>query len=86
MLNTYTLLCLIAAEYKVYCKNEGGTEVRTLVDIGLAQELLEKDYPQISGFQSTLLSQNDGFVPVKSDSDHFNFIIQMVITGFYQQL
>ena len=41
--------------------------------IGLAQELLEKDYPQISGFQCTLLSQNDGFVPVKSDSDALQF-------------
>ncbi len=32
--------------------------------IHLAQELLRKQFPLIDWLQSTLLSQNDGFVPV----------------------
>ena len=35
--------------------------------IHLAQELLRKQFPLIDGLQSTLLSQNDGFVPIHNE-------------------
>lgn len=34
----------------------------------LAQRLLKEEFPKLDGFQSTLLSQNDGFCPVKGDA------------------
>lgn len=37
--------------------------------IALAQVLLKSEYPHIVGFQPTVLSQNDGFVPVRSSSE-----------------
>ena len=34
----------------------------------LAQQLLKDEYPNLDGFQLTLLSQNDGFWPVRGDA------------------
>ena len=33
-----------------------------------AQELLKEQFPQIEGWQSTLLAQNNGFIPIKMDA------------------
>ncbi len=41
--------------------------------IHLAQELLQRDYPNIQGFQSTLFSQINGFTPVDSDRESLQF-------------
>ena len=35
--------------------------------IQLAQELLRKQFPHLDGLQSSLLCQNDGFIPVQSE-------------------
>ena len=35
--------------------------------IYLAQELIRKQFPNIQGLQSTLLCQNDGFVPIQGE-------------------
>ena len=35
--------------------------------IQLAQEVLKKQFPHLDGLQSTLLCQNDGFIPVQSE-------------------
>ena len=37
--------------------------------IQLAQELLKKEYPRITGLQPSVLSQNDGFIPVQRNSE-----------------
>ncbi len=39
----------------------------------LAQELLQRDYPNIQGFQSTLFSQINGFTSVDSDCESLQF-------------
>ena len=36
--------------------------------IQLAQELLQTEFPELDGFQSTLLSQIDGFCPVRDEA------------------
>ncbi len=41
--------------------------------VHLAQELLQRDYPNIQGFQSTLFSQINGFTPVDSDCESLQF-------------
>ena len=33
----------------------------------LAQELIRKQFPHIDGLQSTLLCQNDGFIPIQAE-------------------
>ena len=33
----------------------------------LAQDLLKNQFPHIDGLQSTLLCQNDGFIPVATE-------------------
>lgn len=38
----------------------------------LAQNLLKEEYPHLSGFQSTLLSQNNGFYPVQGEIHHID--------------
>ena len=40
----------------------------------LAQQLLQDEHPHLDGFQSTLLSQNDGFCPVKGESVQIHHI------------
>ena len=35
------------------------------VHIYLAQQLIQRQFPSIGGLQSTLLRQNDGFIPVR---------------------
>lgn len=35
--------------------------------IQLAQELLRKQFPHLDGLQSSLLCQNDGFIPIQSE-------------------
>lgn len=35
--------------------------------IYLAQELIKKQFPYVGGLQSTLLCQNDGFVPIQAE-------------------
>ena len=39
--------------------------------IHLAQEILKDQFPHVDGFQSPLLAQNDGFVPVQGEGRHF---------------
>ena len=34
----------------------------------LAQKLLQKQFPQLNGLQSTLLSETDGFTPVQHEA------------------
>ena len=40
----------------------------------LAQQILQNEHPLLDGFQSTLLSQNDGFCPVKGESVQIHHI------------
>ena len=35
--------------------------------IQLAQELLRKQFPDLDGLQSSLLCQNEGFIPIQSE-------------------
>lgn len=39
--------------------------------VQLAQEILKDQFPHVDGFQSPLLVQNDGFVPVQGEGKHF---------------
>ena len=39
--------------------------------IDLAQEILKDQFPHIDGFQSPLLAQNHGFIPVPGEGKHF---------------
>jgi len=45
-----------------------------------AQEILKDQFPHIDGFQSPLLAQNDGFVPVPF------FLISLLIINRFQML
>ena len=42
--------------------------------VDLAQQLLKKQFPHIDGLQTTLLVQNDGFVPVQHESIQIHHI------------
>lgn len=37
----------------------------------LAQELIRKQFPHVQGLQSTLLCQNDGFVPIQAEGMYY---------------
>ena len=48
--------------------------------IYLAQELLRKQFPLIDGLQSSLLCQNDGFVPIQDEGMYKYSTILLHIT------
>ena len=48
--------------------------------IYLTQELLRKQFPLIDGLQSSLLCQNDGFVPIQGEGMYKYSTIQLHIT------
>ena len=39
--------------------------------IHLAQEILKDQFPHVNGFQSTLLAETDGFVPVQGEGKYY---------------
>ena len=51
--------------------------------IQLAQDLLREQFPTIDGLQSTLLGQNDGFIPVQREGigilDSISFLMCVLI-------
>ena len=53
--------------------------------IYLTQELLRKQFPLIDGLQSTLLCQNDGFVPIQGEGMYKYSTIQLHITTLQQK-
>ena len=54
--------------------------------IYLAQELLRKQFPLIDGLQSSLLCQNDGFVPIQGEGMYKYSTILLYITTLQQKI
>ena len=53
-----------------------------------AQELLRIQFPKIDGWQSTILAQNNGFLPAKMDAIQIHIVSDshwaVMIVGFSQ--